>query len=86
MDTIDTYWMVHRRGRKSGPAVVVHHDMIEAMTEAERLCKQENDTFVVLEAKLVVRPHVEVAWANTGQYLPPIDNCVCSECQSKRQA
>lgn len=65
-----TFWMVKRHGDKMGGAQAVHLDPSEALTEAERLCKKENDTFVVLRAVAMVYPkdvEVQVVWEDMNE-------------------
>ncbi len=54
------YWMVHRRGKQSGPATKVHHELDIAVTEAIRLARLEMDSFTILEAVMVVKPVLPV--------------------------
>jgi hypothetical protein len=56
MYPMQPYWMVHRRGKQSGPATAVQHTFDAALKEAERLAKKEMDSFTILKAVARVKP------------------------------
>jgi len=88
-ENMETYWMVHRYGKKSGPATRVHHNFEDAYSEAERLTRKERDRFVILQAHTMIEPYeplvITVETIGDPPETVPYPSCLCVLCEDARK-